>query len=113
MIEELTVGSLHSNGDIYKSLRVSNAGGIRVWCPNKDVARAVIMTSLQGLHGTGEPRRHPLQMRHLRIVHAVDPVRHAQYVAGTAAVRGPDDAFALHHVQDAGRAAVTQTQAAL
>lgn len=58
MIEELTVGSLYSNEDIYKSLRVSNAGGIRVWCPNKDVARAVIMTSLQGLHGTGENPYH-------------------------------------------------------
>ena len=58
MIEELTVGSLYSNEDIYKSLRVSNAGGIRVWRPNKDVARAVIMTSLQGFHGTGENPYH-------------------------------------------------------
>ena len=58
MIEELAVGGLYSNEDIYKSLRVSNAGGIRVWCPSKEVARAVIMTSLQGLHGTGENPYH-------------------------------------------------------
>src|SRR6202158_2329235 len=58
MMEELIVGQLYSNEDIFKSLKVSNAGGIRLSLQNKAVQRAVIMTSVQGLHGAGENPYH-------------------------------------------------------
>src|ERR1019366_7053417 len=54
MIEALTVGQLYSNEEIYKSLAVSNAGGVRLSLREKAVVRAVIMTSVQDLHGVGE-----------------------------------------------------------
>lgn len=54
MIESLGVGQLYSNEEIFRSLRVSNAGGIRLSLQDKTVLRAVIMTSVEGLHGTGE-----------------------------------------------------------
>jgi HJR/Mrr/RecB family endonuclease len=54
MMEELVVGQLYSNEEIFKSLKVSNAGGIRVSLKDKVVLRAVIMTSVQGFHGAGE-----------------------------------------------------------
>jgi len=47
MIEELVVGQLYSNEEIFKSLKVSNAGGIRLSLRNKEVLRAVIMTSVR------------------------------------------------------------------
>jgi HJR/Mrr/RecB family endonuclease len=58
MMEELVVGELYSNEEIFRSLKVSNAGGIRLSLQDKIVLRAVIMTSVQGLHGTGENPYH-------------------------------------------------------
>ena len=50
MIDVLTVGQLYSNEEIFKALKVSNAGGIRLSLNGKSVQRAIIMTSVQ-LHG--------------------------------------------------------------
>jgi hypothetical protein len=58
MVEELVVGQLYSNEEIFRSLKVSNAGGIRLSLQNKEVLRAVIMTSVQGLHTAGENPYH-------------------------------------------------------
>jgi hypothetical protein len=54
MIEEWVVGRLYSNEEIFRSLKVSNAGGIRLSLTGRAVLRAVIMTSVQGQHGAGE-----------------------------------------------------------
>jgi len=54
MIESLIVGQLYSNEEIFKSLKLSNAGGIRLSLRDKTVLRAAIMTSVQDFHGTGE-----------------------------------------------------------
>jgi hypothetical protein len=54
MIDALAVGGLYSNEEIFRSLNVSNAGGIRVSLREGGVMRAVVMTSVQGLHGVGE-----------------------------------------------------------
>jgi len=58
MIETLVVGQLYSNDEIFSSLKVSNAGGIRVSLQGSAVQRAVVMTSLQGVHGAGENPYH-------------------------------------------------------
>jgi len=58
MIETLEVGQLYSNEEIFKSLKVSNAGGIRLSLRDKAILRAVIMTSVQNLHGSGENPYH-------------------------------------------------------
>jgi HJR/Mrr/RecB family endonuclease len=58
MIEALVVGQLYSNEEIFRSLSVSNAGGIRLSLLGKVVLRAVIMTSVQGFHGAGENPYH-------------------------------------------------------
>src|SRR5579863_1099253 len=58
MIETLVVDQLYSNEDIFRSLKVSNAGGIRLSLQAKVVLRAVIMTSVQGFHGAGENPYH-------------------------------------------------------
>jgi hypothetical protein len=58
MIESLIVGQLYSNEEIFKSLKVSNAGGIRLALQDKTVFRAAIMTSVQDLHGAGENPYH-------------------------------------------------------
>src|SRR3984893_6959146 len=58
MMEELVVGQLYSNEENFRSLKVSNAGGIRLSLQDKIVVRAVIMTSVQGLHGAGENPYH-------------------------------------------------------
>jgi HJR/Mrr/RecB family endonuclease len=58
MIESLAVGQLYSNEEIFKSLKVSNAGGIRLSLQDKTVLRATIMTSVQDLHGAGENPYH-------------------------------------------------------
>jgi len=58
MIEALEVGQLYSNEEIFKSLKVSNAGGIRLSLRDKAILRAVIMTSVQNLHGSGENPYH-------------------------------------------------------
>ncbi len=54
MIETLQVGELYSNDDIFTSLNVSNAGGIRLRLLGKAVQRAVIFTSLQNFHQAAE-----------------------------------------------------------
>jgi restriction endonuclease len=54
MIEALVVGELYSNEKIFRSLQVSNAGGIRLSLRDNAVLRATIMTSVQDFHGTGE-----------------------------------------------------------
>lgn len=46
MIDALTVGQLYSNEEIFKALKVSNAGGIRLSLEGKSVQRAIIMTSV-------------------------------------------------------------------
>jgi len=58
MIEALAVGGLYSNEEIFRSLKVSNAGGIRVSLRDGAVVRAVVMTSVRGLHGIGENPYH-------------------------------------------------------
>jgi HJR/Mrr/RecB family endonuclease len=58
MIEEFVVGQLYSNEEIFKSLRVSNAGGIRIALQDKTVVRAVIMTSVQSFHSSSENPYH-------------------------------------------------------
>jgi hypothetical protein len=42
MIEALVVGQLYSNEEIFKSLKVSNAGGIRLSLQDRAVLRAAI-----------------------------------------------------------------------
>ena len=54
MIEALEVGRLYSNEEIFKSLKVGNAGGIRLSLLDKAISRAVVMTSGQSLHAAGE-----------------------------------------------------------
>ena len=54
MLDALTVGQLYSNEEIFRSLKVSNAGGIRLALQEKAVLRAIIMTAPQDLHGSGE-----------------------------------------------------------
>jgi hypothetical protein len=58
MIEALEIGQLYSNEEIFRSLKVSNAGGIRLSLQDKAILRAVIMTSVHSLHGSGENPYH-------------------------------------------------------
>ncbi|HEV2202657.1 MAG TPA: restriction endonuclease [Bryobacteraceae bacterium] len=58
MIKTLVLNRLYSNEEIFKTLAVSNAGGIRLSVEGKAVRRAVVMTSGQGLHGAGENPYH-------------------------------------------------------
>ena len=58
MFDALVSGQLYSNEEIFRSLKVSNAGGIRLSLQGRAVIRAVVMTSLQGLHGAGENPYH-------------------------------------------------------
>ena len=58
MIEALEVGRLYSNEEIFKSLKVGNAGGIRLSLLDKAISRAVVMTSGQSLHAAGENPYH-------------------------------------------------------
>lgn len=58
MIESLIVGELYSNEEIFKSLKLSNAGGIRLSLRDKAVLRAAIMTSVHDFHGAGENPYH-------------------------------------------------------
>src|SRR5271156_4496866 len=60
MIEVLKVGQLYSNEEIFKSLKVGNAGGIRLSLLNSAVLRAVIMTSEQNFHGVRENPYHDM-----------------------------------------------------
>jgi hypothetical protein len=58
MIEALEVGRLYSNDEIIRTLKVGNAGGIRLSLLDKAVMRAIIMTSERGLHGARENPYH-------------------------------------------------------
>jgi hypothetical protein len=58
MIEALVVGQLYSNEEIFCSLKVSNAGGIRVAVNEKGALRAAVMTSLEGFHSAVENPYH-------------------------------------------------------
>lgn len=54
MIKELIVGQLYSNDDIFTTLKVGNAGGIRLSIRDSVVMRAAIMTSVQEFHAASE-----------------------------------------------------------
>ena len=58
MVEEFAIGQLYSNEEIFKTLKVANAGGIRLSIQEKAVMRAAIMTSVQDLHVSGENPYH-------------------------------------------------------
>ncbi len=58
MLQAFEIGQLYSNEEIFKTLKVSNAGGIRLSIQAGAVLRAVIMTSSPGLHGLGENPYH-------------------------------------------------------
>jgi hypothetical protein len=58
MIEILEIGQLYSNDEIFRSLKVGNAGGIRLSLLDKAVLRAVVMTSEQNFHGARENPYH-------------------------------------------------------
>jgi hypothetical protein len=58
MIETLVLGHLYSNEDIFRSLKVSNAGGIRLSLQDHAVLRTVIMTSVQCFHSATENPYH-------------------------------------------------------
>jgi hypothetical protein len=57
-LEHLTVGQLYSNEEVFKCLGVGNAGGVRFSIHDKEVVRAVIMTSDQSFHGAWENPYH-------------------------------------------------------
>jgi hypothetical protein len=58
MVDALEVGRLYSNEEIFKSLKVGNAGGIRLSLLDKAILRVVIMTSEQAFHTAGENPYH-------------------------------------------------------
>lgn len=58
MIKEFVIGQLYSNEEIFKTLKVANAGGIRLSIQDKAVMRVAIMTSIQDFHITGENPYH-------------------------------------------------------
>ena len=58
MIEALVVGALYANDDVFTSLDVGNAGGIRLSLQDKSVTRAAIMTSLQDSNSVSENPYH-------------------------------------------------------
>ena len=57
-MKELAIGTLYSNEEIYRTLAVSNAGGIRLRTQDNAVLRAVIMTSTQSFHASDENPYH-------------------------------------------------------
>ena len=58
MIEDLIVGQLYSNDDIFTALQVGNAGGIRLSVQDKAVIRAAILASVQDYHTASENPYH-------------------------------------------------------
>ena len=58
MIKEFVVGSLYSNEEIFKTLHVANAGGIRLSIKEGVVFKVAIMTSVQDFHLSGENPYH-------------------------------------------------------
>ena len=62
MIETLVVGQLYSNDEIFSSLKVSNAGGIRVSLqivPDEDNPHAVLRAHDESGEALGEARVRP------------------------------------------------------
>ena len=58
MLDKLTIGRLYSNDDIFRSLNLSNAGGIRVRVEADMVIRAAILTSTADFHVAGQNPYH-------------------------------------------------------
>jgi HJR/Mrr/RecB family endonuclease len=58
MISEFLIDSLYSNEEVYKSLHIANAGGVRVSIKEKMIIKAAIMTSFQQLHSKYENPYH-------------------------------------------------------
>tara|TARA_B100000315_G_C14565067_1_gene582508 strand:- start:1019 stop:2017 length:999 start_codon:yes stop_codon:yes gene_type:complete len=58
MIKEFVVGQLYSNEEVFKTLKVANAGGVRLSVQDKIVIRAAIMTSFEDFHQAGENPYH-------------------------------------------------------
>jgi hypothetical protein len=58
MIKEFVVGDFYSNEEIFKTLHVANAGGVRLSIKEGLAFKAAIMTSVQDLHLTGENPYH-------------------------------------------------------
>lgn len=58
MIKEFVIDQLYSNEEIFKTLKVANAGGIRLSIQERAVLRATIMTSVQEFHISGENPYH-------------------------------------------------------
>jgi hypothetical protein len=57
-MDALVVGTLYSNEEIYKSLLVSNAGGIRLRIQDKAVLRGVVLTSISSFNVIDENPYH-------------------------------------------------------
>lgn len=58
MIQEFVIGNNYSNEDIFRTLKVANAGGIRLSVDGDTVVRAAIMTSVKNFHMSGENPYH-------------------------------------------------------
>lgn len=58
VIQEFIVGHCYSNDDIFKALKVGNAGGIRLSTQDKAVMRVAIMASVQDFHVASENPYH-------------------------------------------------------
>lgn len=58
MLDALVIGQVYSNEEIFRSLGVSNAGGIRLALKDDVVMRAVVMTSVQPFHSATENPYH-------------------------------------------------------
>jgi HJR/Mrr/RecB family endonuclease len=57
-VEELVVGQFYSNDAIFRSLKVSNAGGIRPMIRDNSVRRVAVMTSVQDFRAASENPYH-------------------------------------------------------
>lgn len=58
MIQELVVGELYSNDDVFVALKVGNAGGIRLSILEDAVVRVAIMASVQDFRNASENPYH-------------------------------------------------------
>ena len=58
LLKEFMIGQLYSNEEIFQTLQVGNAGGIRLSIHDRAVTRAVIMTSVEDFHTVGENPYH-------------------------------------------------------
>ena len=55
-------------------------------------------------------QRFSLPLVELNMIKFAQPLRPLQNFSGLAAVRGTDDSVAMHHIQDAGRPAITEPE---